>query len=310
MRFKGQLLIPAEGGPGLPVDLEVEGRQLSVMTDSETLGVWPLDSVRVRRLAGDMFAMKVAGEDLHFVAEDTISFAYDGISAIERNNPAGRGRGAVLRGLKGLLGWDAGSPANPTNSDTSTDSALAASGVESEANTLDLTHEIEIWDDERSERGQDLNERQDEPREWIEPSRFERSPVDSSPQLSPADSPIEAGRPSVQGSTCRALRNDGHPCESPIVGESGFCYPHDPSNPVGKSFKDAQEARARLRNKRALRLGRVYSRLDKALSQVERGEMDTDQAMAMAQLARTMCAILELDEEDDGQQDERPTPPF
>jgi hypothetical protein len=32
------------------------------------------------------------------------------------------------------------------------------------------------------------------------------------------------------------------------------------------------------------------------MRQVERGELDPEMAMAMAQLARTMCAILEMDE--------------
>jgi hypothetical protein len=47
-------------------------------------------------------------------------------------------------------------------------------------------------------------------------------------------------------------------------------------------------------------LNRVYSRLDKAMRQVERGELDPETAMAMAQLARTMCAILEVDEIESG----------
>lgn len=301
MRFKGQLLIPAEGGPGLPVDLQVEGRQLSVVTEAETLGVWPLESVRVRRLAGDMFAMEVAGEDLHFVAEDTISFAYDGITAIERRNPTPRGHRAVLKGLKGLFGWEDGLwLGQAPTSDTATDSNPPDSSiVESEQGTLDLTEEVQAWNVDAPDQGR--NRDMDPPPDSLmltepDPTQPRGYQPETEWDHDSVEPPPPRGTAGQQTETCKALRNDGLPCESPIVSKSGFCYPHDPTNPVGKTFKDAQEARARLHSKRATRLGRVYSRLDKALSQVERGEMDTDQAMAMAQLARTMCAILELDE--------------
>ncbi len=309
MKFKGQLLIPAEGGPGLPVDLQVEGRELSVSTESETLGVWPLDSVRVRRLAGDMFAMKVAGEDLHFVADDTISFAYDGISAIERRNPPLRGRKAVLKGLKGLLGREdaASLPTGTTSEGTATDSAMSDSrSVLPVDDTVDLTEQFSTWFSERPSPD-DAFESLNETMMTVHRGLPESEGVEGEPNESPSGVESQRHLAGDKAATCRALRNDGFPCESPIIGDSGFCYPHDPANPVGKTFKDAQEARARLRDKRALRLSRVYSRLDKALSQVERGEMDNEQAMAMAQLARTMCAILELDDEAYGE--EAPTSP-
>ena len=95
---------------------------------------------------------------------------------------------------------------------------------------------------------------------------------------------------------CPALRNDGLPCRSTIIVSSGYCYPHDPRRTFGQGFRKAQEARARLIRNGA-RLTRIYSRLDKTFRQVERGEIDPEKAMAMAQLARTMCAILELDED-------------
>lgn len=314
MRFRGQLLIPAEGGPGLPVDLQVEGRELSVSTESETLGVWPLDSVRVRRLAGDMFAMKVAGEDLHFVADDTISFAYDGISAIERRDGPLRGRKAVLRGLRELFGREvADTPTNQASSaDTTTDSVMSDSdAIEPQVETLDLSDQSRNWHTESPDQDSTDDSFNETTiavgRDLPESGTAHRQPETPPGRVQAIPQSLLSGE---KPATCKALRNDGLPCESPIVGDSGFCYPHDPSNPVGRSFKDAQEARSRLREKRALRLHRVYSRLDKALSQVERGEMDAEQATAMAQLARTMCAILELDAGSENPESRRPPSDF
>lgn len=302
MRFRGQLLIPTEEGPGLEVDLEVADRRLAVVSDSETLGTWPLDSVRVRRLAGDKFQMTVAGEDLHFVANDTISFAYDGIQAIERHG--GDLRGLVpLKGLKTLfrLGGGRRDEAAPdaTTPETTTDAPLEL--AQTDRHALDTPEESvfnaapELSPTPPPEPAPAGIDEVDDPMsvpEWLDRPTMPEPVVDLSPLEVEPD-------PVTEPSTgrCRALRNDGHPCESPIVGDSGYCFPHDPSNPVGKGFHDAQKARSRLKQKRAERLSRVYSRLDKALKQVEKGELETSQAMAMAQLARTMCAILELDDE-------------
>ena len=96
---------------------------------------------------------------------------------------------------------------------------------------------------------------------------------------------------------CQALRNDGLSCLSPVIGPSGYCSSHDPDRALGQGFREAQQARARLHQKGTARLTKVYTRLDKAFKEVERGDLDPDKAIAMAQLARTMCAILELDEE-------------
>jgi hypothetical protein len=101
---------------------------------------------------------------------------------------------------------------------------------------------------------------------------------------------------------CPAIRGDGRRCESPILTSSGYCYPHDPKRAFADRYQAAQEARHRLKRESTARLNRIYSRLDKAMRQVERGELDPETAMAMAQLARTMCAILDIDEAPAGDQ--------
>lgn len=327
MRFKGQLLIPAEPGPGLTVDLEVADQRLAVMSDGGTLGAWPLDSVRVRRLQGDTFAMTVAGEDLHFVAEDTISFAYDGIQAIGQIKSGPRARSS-LRGLRTLFRLGAGRtgeadreltvpPSTTTGaaslSEEEVGSVEMPPGQEDRPNEIDLSTSIDLEPpvDRPDETttvtpGQtfdiEIEDWLTEPRDLVEPETHTiQDPVgpssDDTTELSPAGEETEESR-------CKAFRNDGLPCQSPIVGDTGYCFPHDPENPVGLMVRDAQEARTRLKQKRANRLTRVYGRLDRALKQLEQGEIDTDQAMAMAQLARTMCAILELGDAEAADTDE------
>lgn len=321
MRFKGQLLIPAEPGPGLVVDLEVADQHLAVVSDGGKLGAWPLDSVRVRRLQGDTFAMTVAGEDLHFVADDTISFAYDGIQAIEQIKGGVRAR-SPLRGLRTMFGLGAGRPpadrelATPQSTTTGADigSADMPPSQEDRPNEVDLSSSIDLEPpvDVAGEMTTvtplqnfdiEIEDWLTEPQDVVEPEIHTIQDLVGRASDDTTESP--AGE-ETEEPRCRAFRNDGLPCQSPIVGDTGYCFPHDPENPVGLMVRDAQEARTRLKHKRANRLTRVYGRLDRALKQLEQGEIDTDQAMAMAQLARTMCAILELDEAEGADTDEDP----
>ena len=100
----------------------------------------------------------------------------------------------------------------------------------------------------------------------------------------------------VDAAGCPAIRGDGRRCESPILTSSGYCYPHDPKRAFVDRYQAAQVAREQLKRNSTSRLNRIYGRLEKAMRQVERGELDPETAMAMAQLARTMCAILDIDE--------------
>jgi hypothetical protein len=308
LRFKGQLLLPSEPGPGLRVNLELAGHHLAVESESGGLGAWPLETVRVRRLEGDTFAMTVAGEDLHFVADDTISFAYSGIPAIESVSGPARGR-SRLRSLLDRFGSESPEPTRPTvmpSSPTVTadeSSPLAPQPVEEElsgdvdhpepmaAETFETTEPIEeevidmtaLWVE---------SEPEPDPETWYQPdpSTIEDAATQPSDQHQLAEEEQPAG--------CPGLTNDGLPCRSPILSPSGYCYPHDPDRTVEDGYRKALEARAKLKRKGTARLTRVYSRLEKAMRQVERGELEPDIAVAMAQLARTMCAILDLDDDE------------
>lgn len=351
MQFKGHLLLPSEKGPGLPVDLEVADHHLAVVSGQEELGAWPLEAISARRVRGDTFAITVAGEDLHFVADDTISFAYVGMPAIERVAGPPRTR-SPWRALRHRFGRHTPKPPHapevtPPPPPAATDESLPSPDDESaprgqipnEAETQlhglepprqvsdpppelpsppptggtgsprshtsaedELGHRSELERPIQHPSIETTNPQhaiEKEP-ETVPPSkRYDRSSdantidqlhQDQPPEHEPTTGPDEA-------TSCPALRNDGLPCQSTIIGPSGYCYPHDPERSLGQGFRKAQEARARLIRKGTARLTRVYARLDKAFRQVERGELEPHKAMAMAQLARTMCAILEMDEE-------------
>lgn len=339
MRFKGQLLLPDEPGPGLRVDLELADQRLAVMSDRERLGAWPLDTVEVRRVGSDTFAMTLAGEPLHFVADDTVSFAYSGIPAIEKVGAPAQNR-SPLRGFFGRL-WSGAS--EKPELDRETPSQTTGSAVELSQREAEEMLPIEpITEDAGTVPGagpepRDRVEPKPEPapsppeyeivtEEWASlPSELDwpvEQPVDEEPVTRPVSQPVpdkgaeeepaaevieltelerssvdEHPHQNVEEGVCPALRIDGLPCRSPTIGPSGYCLPHDPDRPIADDLRKALEARARLKRKGAGRLNRVYSRLDKALRQVEEGDLDPEKAIAMAQLARTMCAILEMDEE-------------
>lgn len=298
MRFKGQLLVPSESGPGLRVDLEVAGHHLAVESESGDLGAWPLEAVRVRRLEGDTFEMTVAGEDLHFIADDTISFAYSGMPAIEQFSGPFPSRSRI-RNFFAKLG---------TTSSRAQPSVREVDVVE-DVPIVPSPAARDVEEDGRWEATP--NEIADSPPdEVIDMDAFfaEDFQVATPPVLTPVPAPTPAAEEITpeptgpetaeqQEMACPAFTSDGLPCRSPILAPSGYCYSHDPERSVEDGYRKAQEARARLRRKGAARLNKVYNRLDKAMREVERGELDPEVAMAMAQIARTMCAILDLDEE-------------
>jgi hypothetical protein len=326
MHFKGQLLIPNDSGPGLRVDLDVAAHHLAVETESGGLGAWPLEVVDVRRLQGDVFAMTVAGEDLHFVADDALTFAYSAVPAISSVTKL-KPRSSGFRSFFSKI-WD-DAPESTTRhvaeEDTSTvgesvrvgdlpiveepiaafdpdplhDLPVAEEGIVSEADPLPdpplEAPEISVFDWEALDRSVPVVEVVDDAPSIVQPPVGE---LDA--DLESDDDRAGAQRRASQDSQplgCPGVRSDGLACKSPILTASGYCVAHDPTGTVAHGYRAAHEARARLKAQSVARLNRVYRRLDKAMRQVERGELDPEIAKAMAQLARTMCAILDLDEE-------------
>ena len=83
MLFKGRLRLPSDPGEGIPIDLELEDVYLSLDSDGEDFGEWRLDTVEIKRLFSNQFSMLLDGEEMVFIADDALGFAYDGLSAIE-----------------------------------------------------------------------------------------------------------------------------------------------------------------------------------------------------------------------------------
>ena len=82
MLFKGRLRLPDDPGEGIPIDLELEDVFLSLDSGGEDFGEWRLDTVEITRLFSNQFAMHLDGEEMVFIADDALGFAYDGLSVV------------------------------------------------------------------------------------------------------------------------------------------------------------------------------------------------------------------------------------
>lgn len=83
MHFKGRLKLPGDRGVGILVDLRLDDIFLEVTSGTEQLGRWRMDEVAIERLVSNEFSLELNGEPLLFVADDALSFAYEGVAAIE-----------------------------------------------------------------------------------------------------------------------------------------------------------------------------------------------------------------------------------
>jgi hypothetical protein len=328
MQFKGHLLLPDEPGPGLRVNLDVAAHHLAVESDGGGLGAWPLETVVVERLQGDIFALTVAGEPLRFVADDTIAFAYSGVPTIERVSRRPRSRSG-LRSVFDRIWNGPDKPAPPVTVEPPSVGPVSVEPVSVEAVSVEPVSveplesvsvesvSVEpVSDDHRvSDDEPDVSGLIDEylllseepgpsPACVAETSipliggddEFKGGDIAIAPTWAPGPEPAPAGEDLAGSPGCPGIRSDGRRCESPILTASGYCYAHDPKRAFEDKYQAAQQARAQLKREATARLNRIYGRLDKAMRQVERGELDPETAMAMAQIASTMCAILGMEE--------------
>ncbi len=96
---------------------------------------------------------------------------------------------------------------------------------------------------------------------------------------------------------CAATRKDGRPCSASVAGETAWCFLHDPAREPERAAarRKGGENRAdvvRLRGLVPPRLMGVYDRLDRALTEVHDGSLDSRRATAMAAVARAMVSVL------------------
>jgi hypothetical protein len=84
LRYRGTLEVDANRrGGGLAVELALIGRTLTVSSDEDVLGRYPIGDVEITRLGSDRFDLRVGTEQLVFTAEDAIRFSYEALPLIE-----------------------------------------------------------------------------------------------------------------------------------------------------------------------------------------------------------------------------------
>ena len=79
MKFTGQVRVPEIDHPGVPATFLIDENQAEVVLEGESLGRWSLFDVRARRLVSSAFQVELGDEELTFLADDPIDFAYRGV---------------------------------------------------------------------------------------------------------------------------------------------------------------------------------------------------------------------------------------
>jgi hypothetical protein len=79
VKFKGKVKIPELDSPGVPAVILIEDPQMELYVEGESLGRWSLVDVRADRLIASAFSLNLGDEELTFIAEDPIDFAYGGV---------------------------------------------------------------------------------------------------------------------------------------------------------------------------------------------------------------------------------------
>lgn len=79
MKFTGQVRVPEVDHPGVPATIVVEGDQTEVFLEGESLGRWSLFDVRASRLVSSAFSVTLGEEEITFIADEPVDFAYKGV---------------------------------------------------------------------------------------------------------------------------------------------------------------------------------------------------------------------------------------
>ncbi|MGD2101636.1 MAG: hypothetical protein PVG83_05315 [Acidimicrobiia bacterium] len=99
MRFPGELKFPDLDHPGVPVEFHIEGAQAELKLEGESLGKWSLYDVRADRLIASAFLVKLGEDEVTFVADDPIDFAYRGVEHMANTWAGMKAKRIGARGL-------------------------------------------------------------------------------------------------------------------------------------------------------------------------------------------------------------------
>jgi hypothetical protein len=79
VKFTGEVRIPEIDHPGVPATFLIEDNQAEVVLEGESLGRWSLFDVHARRLVSSAFQVEFEDEEVTFIADEPIDFAYRGV---------------------------------------------------------------------------------------------------------------------------------------------------------------------------------------------------------------------------------------
>ena len=99
MKFSGELKFPEIDHPGVPVDFIIEESQAELFVGGESLGRWSLYDVHARRLVASAFQIDLDGNEVTFVADDPIDFAYRGVEHMAEAWAKIKSKGLATRSL-------------------------------------------------------------------------------------------------------------------------------------------------------------------------------------------------------------------
>jgi hypothetical protein len=99
LKFSGQIKFPEIDHPGVPISIVIEGSQIELVVESESLGRWSLSDVHARRLVASAFEIDLDGTEVTFVADDPIDFAYRGVEYMAETWAAIKSKRLAVRSL-------------------------------------------------------------------------------------------------------------------------------------------------------------------------------------------------------------------
>lgn len=270
------------------MELDLTRRALTVSSDGEVLGDYPLAEVAVSRIGSDRFDLRVGSDQLLFTADDAILFSYEAMPMIESAN-----RDHVAHPIDRLRDWwrartSVDEPSGSTSDrDTLVGETPAGRAFIPSETSVSLA---EVRSRIATARGSAVA---------TDVSTVERpesrSPIPRS--MSSADEAAPAPPPEPEPAlTCMGIRSDGKICGSAAISERGFCYAHDPDRYMERRevHDKTTQAADRVRRAAAENLNDVAARLERAVAEVHEGRLDPQQALAMASLAQALVETIEL----------------
>lgn len=286
-------MVPDQPGDGLAVDLAVDDRHLLVTSGGESLGRYPLNQTEVERLTGDRFRLTIGSEVLYFHAEDALGFSYEGMPAISGSGPSTsrtlrefwrRSRTAAAKApvARPIETERAGGHAKVSLAETlappPVETAVTSPPVEP-ASPPPPPPVLPVAEPAKTEV---VDLPAVEAEEALALSLPPASPTPPPPVL-----PVGADGKIAE---CKGRRADGGPCGSMAVGPSGFCFAHDPDL-AGERQMMTDRVNRTVSRARATDpdLESLVARLESAVTQVQEGTLDPQQALAMASLVQAMC---------------------